>query len=137
MAPAAISAITVDAAAKIRHRLRRCRFSASPRAEGTTVLSGGLHARGIAMVDAEAVGVRQTPALANAQAKSVHRANRSAGSFARATASTGSKAASLGRVFASAGGAAVRWRLMTTAGLLCGNSVDPVSRWEAWAASAY
>ena len=51
------------------------------------------------------------------------------GSFASALAKTGSRAASSGRVSAKAGGGELRWWLMTTAALECGNSCDPVSMW--------
>jgi hypothetical protein len=60
----------------------------------------------------------------SARAKSLQRAKRLSGSLARA-ASTGSSAASSGRVSASAGGAVLSWRLMTTAGLEWGNSGVP------------
>ena len=64
---------------------------------------------------------------ARARVKSEHRGKRSSGSFASALAKTGSRAASSGRVSAKAGGGELRWRLMTTAGLECGKSCDPVS----------
>ena len=69
-----------------------------------------------------------TACSASARAKSAHRGNRSSGSLASAAARTESQAASSGRVSANLGGGELRWRLMTTAGLECGKSCEPVRR---------
>ncbi|KUI17399.1 hypothetical protein AU191_08810 [Mycolicibacterium acapulense] len=54
-----------------------------------------------------------------------------------AVARTASRADKSGQVVDSAGGGEFKWRLMTTAGFECGNSIDPVSKWYAVAARAY
>src|SRR5260370_1456945 len=71
----------------------------------------------------------RTLASARARAKSAQWPNRSAGSLANAVVRRESRAWSSGLVSATAGGAALRWRLMNTAGLECGKSCEAVRRW--------
>jgi hypothetical protein len=131
---AAIKTATASAAAGISHRRRGApRSACAPTcALADWIVAGAdrLRAAGAGVVGAT-VGPSPcgTAVSVNACAKSMHRGKRSAGFLASAAASTGSSLASSARLAAREGGGTLRWRLMTTAGLECGNSCDPVRIW--------
>src|ERR1700730_47482 len=115
----------------------RCRGPGVDAAVVAGLGAGLAVALGADAVGADAAWASADVAAFNARAKSAQHAYRSAGSLASARASTGSSAASAGRFAVNEGGSAFRWRLITTAGLDCGNSCSPVRRWSAVAANPY